>query len=157
MGIQAATDATFETLVLRNPRPVLVDFWAAWAGPSKQLSVEIEHLAARYEGRIDVVTVDVDANEALAEAFGIKSVPTVGFFQPGLQPQGVVGYRPAAELEAALGLARYLAPSPEPAAAPVAAPSSTLDEIRRLGALRDRGELTEAEFAALKARLLGGP
>jgi len=67
--IQHATDATFEELVLKSDRPVVVDFWAAWCGPCKVVAPELEKLAAKYGDQIAVVKVDVDANPALSQAF----------------------------------------------------------------------------------------
>lgn len=148
MGITVATDATFQGVVVASGRPVLVDFWAPWAGPCAMLARELEVLATRYEGRLDIVTVDVDANPGVVAAYGVQSVPTLALLVPGQPPQGLIGYRPAAEIEAAFDLAR-LSASPPPASA------GALEEIRRLGQLRDQGILTEDEFAQLKARLLG--
>jgi thioredoxin 1 len=108
--IKAATDATFEELVLKNERPVVVDFWAAWCGPCKMVAPEMEKLAAKYDGVVDVVKVDVDANPALSQAFGIMSIPTIAFFKPGAQPQGVVGFRPLDQLEQAFGLVGLATP-----------------------------------------------
>src|SRR5262249_22217144 len=95
MAIKVATDSTFETEVLHNDKPVVVDFWAAWCGPCKLVAPEMEKLAAKYEGAIDIVKVDVDANPGLSRAFNIMSIPTIAFFAPGKQPMGVVGVRPA--------------------------------------------------------------
>lgn len=102
--IKHATDDTFESLVLRNDKPVVVDFWAAWCGPCKLVGREMEKLAAKYEGVVDVVKVDVDANPRLSQAFGIMSIPTIAYFKPGTQPQGVVGFRPLEEFETTFGL-----------------------------------------------------
>jgi len=114
--IKHATDATFEELVLKNERPVVVDFWAAWCGPCKLVSPELEKLASKYEGSVDVVKVDVDANPGLSRAFNIMSIPTIAFFQPGKQPMGVVGFRPLEQLESQFGLGQYSAPKSQPPA-----------------------------------------
>ena len=67
MAIKVATDATFEKEVLQNDKPVVVDFWAAWCGPCKMVAPEMEKLAAKYDGVVDVVKVDVDANPRLSD------------------------------------------------------------------------------------------
>ena len=105
--IKIATDANFEELVLKSERPVVVDFWAAWCGPCKMVAPEMEKLADKYEGTVDVVKVDVDANPGLSQAFNILSIPVIAFFKPGSQPQGVVGFRPLEQLEQTFGLAEY--------------------------------------------------
>jgi len=97
--IQHATDATFEELVLKSDRPVVVDFRAAWCGPCKMVAPELEKLAAKYGDQIAVVKVDVDANPALSQAFNIMSIPTIALFRPGEQPQGVTGFRNRSQLE----------------------------------------------------------
>jgi len=111
MTLQHATDETFEQLVLKNDRPVVVDFWAAWCGPCKMVAPEMEKLAAKYEGAVDVVKVDVDANPRISQAFNIMSLPTIAFFRPGQQPMGVAGARPLEALEAHFGLAQYASES----------------------------------------------
>jgi len=107
MGIQHATDDTFEQLVLKNDKPVVVDFWATWCGPCKMVAPEMEKIAAKYEGTVDVVKVDVDQNPRISQIFNIMSIPTIAFFQPGKQPMGVVGFRPLEQLEQHFGLAQY--------------------------------------------------
>ena len=120
MAIKVATDSTFEDVVLKNDKPVVVDFWAAWCGPCKLVAPEMEKLAAKYEGSIDIVKVDVDANPGLSRSFNIMSIPTIAFFAPGKQPMGVVGFRPAEQLEDQFGLKQYPV-----IAAPAAAAEST--------------------------------
>jgi thioredoxin 1 len=107
MAIKVATDATFEQEVLHNDKPVVVDFWAAWCGPCKLVAPEMEKIATKYEGAIDVVKVDVDANPGLSRAFNIMSIPTIAFFAPGKQPMGVVGFRPMEQLETQFNLSSF--------------------------------------------------
>jgi thioredoxin 1 len=107
MAIQHATDETFEQLVLRNDKPVVVDFWAVWCGPCKMVAPEMEKIAAKYDGAVDVVKVDVDANPRISQAFNIMSIPTIAFFKPGEQPRGRAGAMPMEAIEAAFGLAQY--------------------------------------------------
>lgn len=83
----------------------------AWCGPCRMIAPELEKLAAKYEGVVDVVKVDVDANPRLSQAFGIMSIPTIVLFKPGEQPTGVTGYRRLEELERIFGLAALTATS----------------------------------------------
>ena len=71
MAITHATDDTFEQLVLHSDKPVVVDFWAAWCGPCKMVAPEMEKIAEKYDGAVEVVKVDVDANPRLSQAFGL--------------------------------------------------------------------------------------
>ena len=105
--IKEATDTTFEEMVLHNEKPVVVDFWAAWCGPCKMVAPEMEKLAEKYAGSVEVVKVDIDANPGLMRAFNIMSIPTIAFFKPGAQPQGVVGFRPLEQLEQQFNLAEF--------------------------------------------------
>ena len=118
--IKHATDQTFEALVLKNDKPVIVDFWATWCGPCKMVAPEMEKIAAKYEGSVEVVKVDVDANPQISQAFNIMSIPTIAFFQPGKQPMGVVGFRPMEQLESQFGL-------PQIAASAASAAETTAD------------------------------
>ena len=119
--IKVATDANFQELVLGSDKPVVVDFWAAWCGPCRMVAPEMEKLADKYDGTIQVVKVDVDANPVLSQAFNIMSIPTIAFFRPGKDengnsytPQGVVGFRPLEQLETQFGLKQF---TPMPAQA----------------------------------------
>jgi thioredoxin 1 len=82
-NVREATDANFEELVLKNEKPVIVDFWAAWCGPCRLVAPEVEKLADKYAGNVEVVKLDVDANPHTAGHYGIMSIPTVAFFAPG--------------------------------------------------------------------------
>ena len=105
--VTEVTDETFEEIVLNAERPVIVDFWASWCNPCKMVAPELERLAEKYKGAVDVVKMDVDANPGVSQALQIQTLPTIAFFRPGLQPMAVVGARPAEQIEAAFGLSQY--------------------------------------------------
>jgi thioredoxin 1 len=91
---QAITDATFEEVVLKSDKPVLVDFWAAWCGPCRMVGPVIEEIATEYEGRAVVGKIDVDANQEFAAKYGVRNIPTVLVFQNGEVVGRQVGVAP---------------------------------------------------------------
>ncbi|RYD88493.1 MAG: thioredoxin [Sphingobacteriales bacterium] len=91
---QAITDATFEEVVLKSDKPVLVDFWAAWCGPCRMVGPIIEEIGQEYAGKAVVGKVDVDANQEFAAKYGIRNIPTVLVFQNGEVVGRQVGVAP---------------------------------------------------------------
>ena len=77
------TDADWQSVVVENELPVLVDFWAPWCGPCRALSVTIDEVFKEYEGKVEIVKYNVDDNYEYANKYGIRSVPTLLFFKDG--------------------------------------------------------------------------
>ena len=88
------TDASFEEVVLKSDKPVLVDFCATWCGPCRMLGPVIEEIATEYEGRVVVGKVDVDSNQEYAAKYGVRNIPTVLVFQNGEVVGRQVGVAP---------------------------------------------------------------
>ena len=88
------TDASFDEVVLKSDKPVLVDFWATWCGPCRMLGPVIEELATEYEGRLVVGKVDVDNNQEFAAKYGVRNIPTVLVFKDGEVVGRQVGVAP---------------------------------------------------------------
>jgi thioredoxin 1 len=90
----AITDATFDEVVLKSDKPVLVDFWAAWCGPCRMVGPIIEELSKEFEGKAVVGKVDVDANQEFAAKYGVRNIPTVLVFKNGEVVAKQVGVAP---------------------------------------------------------------
>lgn len=78
-----ATDASFEQDVLKAEGPVLVDFWAPWCGPCKMIAPVLDDIAPEYEGKLKIVKVNVDDNQAVPGQYGVRGIPTLIIFKNG--------------------------------------------------------------------------
>ena len=90
------TDATFDEVVLKSDKPVLVDFWAAWCGPCRMLTPIVEELSQDFKDNAVIVKVDVDANQEFAAKYGVRNIPTVLIFKGGEVVDKQVGVAPKA-------------------------------------------------------------
>jgi thioredoxin 1 len=95
---RTVTDASFEAEVLKNPRPVIVEYWAEWCGPCRMVAPVLDSIAADQAGRVDLVKINVDENPVTTQKFGVLHVPTVTVFSGGMVVSQVIGAKSKAAL-----------------------------------------------------------
>ena len=100
--IKQVTDANFEAEVLKSDVPTLVDFWAIWCGPCKQIAPTVDALANDYKGRLKVAKLDVDHNQIVAQQYQVRSIPTLLIFKGGKVVGQMVGAVSRSKLESEL-------------------------------------------------------
>jgi len=94
----AVTDATFDKEVRQSDIPVVVDFWAEWCGPCRQIGPALEELATEYAGRVKIVKVNVDENPDSPATLGVRGIPALFLFKDGQVVSNKVGAAPKAAL-----------------------------------------------------------
>ncbi len=102
--VRTVTSRTFEQEVLRSEVPVIVDFWAPWCGPCRQVAPVVNQIAEMRKGSYKVVKVNIDENPDLAQAFKVQSIPLVALFRNGRLERQSLGAKPRPQLEAELGM-----------------------------------------------------
>jgi thioredoxin 1 len=106
MGVPEFDDNNFDAEVLQSNTPVLVDFWAPWCGPCRQIAPVIEQLAGENQGAIKIGKLNVDDAPNSAQSYGVSSIPTLMIFKDGEVIERLVGVQPKTKLQQAIDAAK---------------------------------------------------
>ncbi len=99
MAVGKVSDADFDSQVLKSAEPVVVDFWAEWCGPCRQIAPALEEIAGSLGGKVKIVKLNVDENPQTASKYSVMSIPTLMLFKNGELASRQVGAAPKAKLE----------------------------------------------------------
>ena len=99
MATFVVTDASFEADVLNSDTPVVVDFWAEWCGPCKQIGPALEEIAAEMGGKVKIAKVNIDENPNAPSKYGVRGIPTLLVFKNGQVASQKVGAAPKSALQ----------------------------------------------------------